>query len=183
MSEQTGSTQNPSERPGKSAEDRRRIPISVPQRKLEVPEIPGYKLRWFRGTPQRLAQAERAGFEFVSPEEIQLNDLSLGGDATRSGNTDMGTRVSIVEGSEVDGGGNAVRLYLMKQREELWKEDEAIGQERNDSVAEALTAAYRQGTVGGQAPGEQSVDAQSRYVDTKRTRMPDLFRKKIGKPK
>lgn len=162
------------------AAERRRIPLSVPTRKLEVPAIPGYHLHWFRGTPQRLAQAERAGFEFVGEDEVELNNLSLGGDATKAGNSDLGSRVSVIEGSEVDGGGQAVRMYLMKQKMDFHTEDMKIAQARNDSVADALTAAYRTGTVGGVDSGERREDLQSRYVDPKRTRVPDLFRRKPG---
>ncbi len=172
---------NPSVAPGKSAAERKRIPLSVPQRKLEVPEIPGYKCHWFRGTPQRIAQASSAGFDFVHPDEVNINQVSIGGDAQKGGNTDMGTRVSVIEGGEVDGGGNAVRMYLMKQKLEDWREDQAILQERNDSIADALTAGYRQGTVGGKAEGETAEDAALRYVDTKRSKIPELFRRKVRK--
>lgn len=171
--------QNPSVVPGKAAGERKRIPLSVPQRKLEVPGIPGFYLRWFRGTPQRLAQAERAGFEFVDEKEVELNNLSLGGDATKAGNTDLGSRVSVIEGSETDGAGQAVRMYLMKQPLALKKEDDAITEERNDSVADALTAQYRQGVVGGRAEGELPEDMAARYVDKSRTKVPSLFQKKV----
>jgi hypothetical protein len=162
--------QNPGQDAAKPAAERRRIPLSVPQRKLEVPDIPGYHLRWIRGTAQRLLQADRAGFE--------MNDLALGGDGAKTGNTDMGSRVSVAEGSEVDSGGQAVRLYLMKQKLEYYKEDQEIIQKRNDSVAEALTASYTQGVVGGQAQGETKEDLGLRYVDKTRSRVPEMFRKK-----
>lgn len=172
--------QNPSAAPGKPAAERKRIPLSVPQRKLEVPTIPGYKCRWFRGTPSRLAQAERAFYEYVSQDEIKewggLNDLRLGGDATRTGNTDMGSRVTIADST--DDQGNMVPLVLMKQKMEYYTEDRAILQERNDSVVDALTAAYRRGDVGGRAEGETAEDAGLRYVDKARSRVPEIFRRK-----
>lgn len=171
-------TQNPSVPTAVEPAARKRIPMSVPTRKLEVPAIPGYYTKWIRGTPQRLAQAERAFFEFVRPEEIQLNNVSLGGDATKDGNTDLGGRVSVIEGSEIDSGGQAVRLYLMKQKWEYYLEDQALSQQRNDSVADALTASYRQGIIGGRAEGETAEDAGLRYVDPRRTRVPELFRRK-----
>ena len=169
---------NPSVSPDAPAAGRKRIPLSVPERKLEVPDLPGYYLRWFRGTPQRLAQAERAGFEFVRPSEVQVNNTLLSGDASHHGSTDLGERVSIVEGSEIGEGGQAVRLYLMKQKMEHYLEDTKASQERNDSIADALTAGFRQGQVGGQAPGETAVDAQSRYVDPRRMKVPDFFTRK-----
>lgn len=168
---------NPSNAPGRTAGEMKRVPLSLPVQKLQVPEIPGYHLHWFRGTGARLQQAERAGFEFVHPSEVQLSDLGLGGDASKAGNTDMGSRVSVVAG-DTDEGGQALRLYLMKQKMEYYLEDLALAQKRNDSVADALTAGYRQGTVGGTAPGEQQEDMRTRYVDPKRSRLPDLFRRK-----
>jgi hypothetical protein len=173
--------QNPTVAPGKTAAERKRIPLSVPQRKLEVPEIPGYYLRWFRGTPQRLAQAERAGFTFVSEEEVQLNNLALGGDATKAGNSDMGGRVSVIEGSEVDAAGQAVRMYLMKQLMEHHLEDRTIAQDRNDSVADALVGSYKTAGIGAGQQGELPEDVAARYVDQKRARVPELFRRKSAR--
>ena len=170
--------QNPSVAPGQAAGARARIPLSVPQRKLEVPEIPGYYLRWFRGTATRLAQAERAGYVFVTPDEVQLNNVSIGGDASRDGNSDMGSRVSVIEGGEVDGQGQAVRMYLMKQLLEHKREDDAVVQKRNDAVVDALTASYQAGAVAAGTQGEQSDDVAARYVDRSRTRIPELFRRK-----
>lgn len=173
--------QNPGDAGAKSSEDRKRIPLSVPQRKLETPDIPGYYLRWFKGTAQRLAQAERAGFEYVEQDEVQLNDVGLGGDGSKAGSADLGSRVSIVEGGEVDGGGNAIRMYLMKQKLEHHLEDQAISQKRNDSIADTLTAGYAQGQVGGRAEGETAQDAGLRYVDKTRSKIPDLFKRKTGR--
>ncbi len=170
---------NPANQAGKRAPgERKRIPMTLPQLKLSVPEIPGYNLHWFRGTPDRIGQAQQAGYEFVAPEEIDLNAIQLGGDVSNSGNTDLGSRVSIIEGSEVDGRGQAVRLYLMKQKMEYFLEDRKILNERNEGVAEALTASYRRGTVGGQAQGERPEDLGARYVDRSRTKIPALFQKK-----
>lgn len=174
---------NPSNLPAKTEGERKRVPLSVPMQKLEVPEIPGFWCRWFRGTPARLAQAERAGFQFVLPEEIQLNNVSLGGDAKKDGNSDLGSRVSIVEGSEVGMDGQAVRMYLMKQPIEFKKEDDAMLQERNDQIADSLAAAFTTGTVGqgaAGAPAEDSADRNARYVDKTRTKRPNIFQRKMA---
>lgn len=169
--------QNPSVSPRKTPGERVRIPMTLPVPKLAVPEIPGYHTHWFRGSQARLQQAQNAGFEFVDPQEVDVNNLDLGGDASRDGNTDMGSRVSITAG-DTDERGNAVRMYLMKQKMEYYLEDRQLLQNRNDSIADALTAAYRGGVVGGLDSGEKREDAALRYVDPKRTRMPDLFRRK-----
>lgn len=169
--------QNPTVAPGKTVSERRRIPLSVPQRKLEVPQIPGFHLRWIRGTAARLKQAEDAGFLYVDDTEVGLNNTMIGGDATKTGNTDMGSRVSIIEGGEVENG-QAVRLYLMKQPMEYYLEDRKITEDRNDSIADALNGQFDQGVVGGRASGETTDDVRQRYVDTARSKRPDLFRRK-----
>jgi hypothetical protein len=173
---------NPSVLTQKAPGERKRVPMTLPQLKLEVPDIPGYHLHWMRGTPQRLAAADRAGYEFVHPDEVEVNNLALGGDASKTGNTDMGSRVSIVEGSETDSGGQAVRLYLMKQKMEWYLADQKILQDRNDAIADTLTANYRSGQIGGRAEGERAEDVAARYVDPRRTKIPELFRRKVRNP-
>ncbi len=169
---------NPSIEPPKRQGMQDRIPMSLPTLKMAVPEIPGYHLHWMKGTPQRIAQAQRAGYEFVHPSEIELNPVAIGGDAQRGGNSDLGERVSIAEGSEIDVQGQALRMYLMKQKMEYWLEDQKLLEARNDQIVSALTAGLKQGVVGGQAPGEDAGDVQHRYVDKTRTKLPAFFQKK-----
>ncbi len=170
---------NPSVAPGKPVAERKRIPMTLPQQRLAVPEIPGYHLHWMRGTSERLAQAQQAGYEFVAPEEVQLSDLSIGGDASKGGNDDMGSRVSrVAGGGDVDGGGNAVRLYLMKQKMEYYLEDQKLLEDRNTSIADNLMQNFRTGQVGGAVQGG---DPSNRYVDPARTKMPAMFTKKPPK--
>lgn len=157
--------------------ERKRIPMSLPVQKLQVPDIPGFHLHWMRGSAGRIQQAQNAGYLFVRPDEVSLVNVALGGDATKSGNSDMGDRVSVVSG-ETDESNQAVRLYLMKQPIEFYLEDQKIAQERNDNIADTLTAGYRSGQVGGTAVGEMAEDVGQRYVDKKRTKIPELFKRK-----
>ena len=173
---------NPANLPEPTKVERQRIPMTAAMRKLEVPEIPGYHIQWIRSDPSRVQQALRAGYEFVSNEEVGLNSFDLGGDAKNSGNTDMGSRVSVVDGSDVGSDGQVIRSYLMKQRKELHEEDEALIQAQNDRVVEALTAGLKAGRVGGPAPGETGEDTGHRYVDRSRTRIPKFFQKKAARP-
>lgn len=168
---------NPSVSPGKTVAERKRIPMNLPMLKLQVPEIPGYHLHWMRGDPQRVQQALNAGYEFVGKDEVAITSVGPGGDATKSGDSDLGDRVSVAAGGVGDDG-QAVRLYLMKQKMEHYIEDQGIVNERNDKVAASLTSQYRTGLVGGMAEGEKLEDAQQRYVDAKRTKIPALFRRK-----
>jgi hypothetical protein len=156
--------------------ERKRIPMSVPVQRLEVPEIPGYHLHWFISSGERLQRAIDGGYEFVDPREAQINNVSLGGDSAVSGNTDMGSRVSVVSGQEVGKDGQPVRLVLMKLKQEWWEEDQLLVEARNIKVRDALLG----GMVGAEndAPG----DRQHRYVDKARSTIPDFFKPKRPKP-
>lgn len=141
---------------------RPRIPMSVPQLKLSVPDIPGYHLHWMLGTPERLAQAHAAGYEFVDSDEVKVNNSrGFADDAEESGSTDMGSRVTVVAGGDTDSGGQSIRLVLMKLREEWWQEDQKKLEARSDELAQALRA-------GNRLPGDDG-DGSNRYLDRNRT--------------
>lgn len=167
--------QNPSVREEKTDSERRRIPMSVPVQKLEVPAISGFHLHWFNGTPDRIQRALDAGYEFVEYSEVRVPGVGLGGDSTASGNTDMGSRVSVVSGQDIGRDGQAVRLILMKIREEWYEEDQQIMAKRNEQVA----ASIRGGSLG--AERDVGGDAAQRYLDKTRTAIPDLFKAKRPK--
>ena len=152
--------------------ERKRIPMSVPVQKLEVADIPGYHLHWFSNTADRLQRAIDGGYEFVDEIETKVNSVSLGGDSAASGNTDMGSRVSVVSGQEIGKDGQPVRLVLMKIRQEWWDEDQVLVENRNTKVRAALLG----GLIG--AENDRPGDAQHRYVDKTRTQVPDFFKLK-----
>lgn len=156
----------------RSAAERKRIPMSVPVQRLEAPEIPGYHLHWFVGSAERLQRAIDGGYEFVDEKELKINNVSLGGDSTRSGNTDMGSRVSVVSGQEVGKDGQPTRLILMKIKQEWYEEDQKLVDQRNEQVAASL----RGGLLG--ADSDSPTDRANRYVDKARTQIPDLFKPK-----
>ena len=162
--------QNPANEPEKKVLPADFIPMSAATQKLQVPERPGYHRYWFRGTPERLAQALRAYYRFVDEADVDLNNFDLAGDANKSGNTDMGTRVSRVTGDELDHSGQPNRLYLMECPNEYFEASQALLNERNEAVATAL----RGGQIGAQQSdaGETPFDASQRYV---KGRVPDLF--------
>lgn len=148
------------------------IPMNTPQQMLEVPPITGYVLYWFADRPGRIGRAIRGGYEFVSPSEIKVNNFGLAEDIKTSGNTDMGSRVSL-HGGEAEQGGSE-RLYLMKIKKELWEKSQKLLEDRNESVA----ASIRGGGVGGEK--DDRADANKRYLDAKRTGK-NLFTRKVAK--
>jgi hypothetical protein len=118
-----------------------RIPMSIPQRHLEVAEIPGYHSHWFLGS--RVARALRAGYTFVTEDDgVELNNFDLAGDAAANGSSDMGSRFSV---PAAVGGDSDERLYLMKLPSELWEQDQAALEARNEQIASSLR--------GGRDPG------------------------------
>jgi hypothetical protein len=154
------------------AVERKRIPMSVPVQRLEVPDLPGYHLHWFNGTGERLQRAIDGGYEFVDEREVKINNVSLGGDSASSGSTDMGSRVSVVSGQEVGKDGQPTRMILMKLKQEWWDEDQKLVEARNSKVRDSLLG----GMIG--AENDRPGDAQHRYVDKSRTAIPDFFKPK-----
>lgn len=145
--------------------DRTRVPMSMPSLKLEVPELPGYHLHWMMGSPGRIAQAQRAGYTFVEPDEVDVLNTSIGDDASKSGNTDMGSRVSIVATRDTGDDGKEQRLYLMKIPLEFWKQDQKALESKNEQVAASLR--------GGQDIGANQFGSENRYI-------PDAAKKNVA---
>lgn len=162
---------NPANEAGTSIAEKRRVPMSVPTQRLAVDPLPGFHLHWMRNTPDRIQQALRAGYEFVQQDEVYVNATGLGSDVQTGGGDDMGTRVSVISGTDLGRDGQPSMLILMKIKEEWYQESIKILEERNDSIAEAL-AGGNIGLAGN--PGDPS----QRYVDKSRTKLPDLFTKK-----
>ena len=162
---------NPANAPEKRKREATRIPMSVPQLKLEVPEIPGFHLHWFLGS--NIHRAQRAGYTFVEDDEVDLVNMGLADDASRSGNTDLGSRVSAFAGGLVEGTPEPQRLYLMKLPQELRDEDVLALEAVNERIAAALRGGQNPSNVAG-GPEETPQDRQRRYLKTGQ----DLFMKK-----
>lgn len=137
--------------------------------KLEVPQRDGYVRRWFRGEPGRVQRAMQAGYTFVDRNDVSLNNFDLGGDAKESGNTDMGSRVSVISGEGADSTGQPLRMYLMECPEEVYEYSRSFVDARNGSVADALRGGTQEG-----GDDESAVDRQSRYTKKKDNKL-DLF--------
>ena len=163
---------NPGTRAEPTRAERKRVPMSVPVQKLAAADIPGYHLHWFLNTADRLQRAIEGGYEFVDEREVKINSVGLGGDSAISGNTDMGSRVSVVSGQEIGKDGQPTRLVLMKIKQEWWDEDQLLVENRNTKVRDSLLG----GMLG--AERDNAGDSQHRYVDKDRTAIPDFFKRK-----
>lgn len=151
---------NPANVPQTRVTEANRIPMNLPSTKLSVPEIPGYYLYWFLG--QNVARAIKAGYEFVDQAEVDMVNTGLADDASKQGNSDLGTRVSAIAGGLIEGTLEPQRLYLMKLRQE-WRDKDVMELEQ---VNERIASAIRGGKPmpGASAPGETPVDVQKRYL-------------------
>lgn len=130
--------------------ERKRIPMSIPQTRLSVPEIPGFVLYWHLG--KNVQRAIKAGYEFVQDDELELSESGVS--STRE-SADLGTRVSSAAGAEMlDAQGQPERLYLMKLRKEWWDDD----QKAKEKGSEELLQSLRIGSPNGAG------DTTNRYV-------------------
>lgn len=154
-------TINPANTPEKRVTEATRIPMTLPDTKLSVPEIPGYFLYWHLG--QNVPRAIKAGYEFVEDSEIDLPNSGLADDASKSGNTDLGTRVSMIAGGLVEGTLEPQRLYLMKLRNEWRDKDMQAMEQVNERVAAAIRGGQPTPGQPG-APGETNHDRLQRYL-------------------
>lgn len=158
---------NPANVPQKAKVERQRIPMSMPLQKLAVPDIPGYHLHWMLGTPGRISQALRAGYEFVDGDDVDVTNTGLANDASSSGNSDLGSRISVLAGLD-SGETGEQRLYLMKLKEEYWQEDQKLVENRNEQIAAALR--------GGEDVAENPNGSDNRYIpDAQKKTVAELF--------
>lgn len=151
-----------------------RVPMSVPSRKLETPEIPGYHSHWIKES--NVPRALQAWYEFVSYDEVPVNQRGFATSMDVTGNTDLGSQVSISAGIGADG--RPERLILMKLAEDLWLADRKAIDERNASI------------VGSIFRGEKIIDkdqvsadvSETRYVKREETSFrPALFQRRRKK--
>lgn len=157
LDQQKTATFNPANADGVAAQQptRRRIPLSVPRRKLEATPIPGYVLYWFKESNIEIAQ--QAGYDFVDNREVTLNQSIESSSSDNSGNTDLGSRVSVVGG--VGERGAPERLVLMKIREDWWREDRKLLDNENAQIIQTI--------FGGEIFGrERGGDHSQSYVKT-----------------
>ena len=148
---------NPANQGGSAAEParRRRIPLSVPRRKLEADPIPGFVLYWFKES--NIPIALDGGYEFVERNEVRLNQVNEANPADTSGSTDLGNRVSVI-GDAIGERGVPERLVLMKIREEFWREDRQALDHENAKIIQSI--------FGGEIVAAERGDHSYSYVKT-----------------
>jgi len=151
---------NPSvaaETPAVPSPARKRIPMSTPRQKLSVPPMDGWHLYW--PLESRVPQFLQAGYEFVSSDEVTLNNLNPSDDSQRSGNADLSTRIRVVAGRGESG--ETEYHVLMKIRQEWYDEDRRQLEDRN---AQILSSIFRNESILG-SENVRPEDKSQRYVN------------------
>jgi hypothetical protein len=113
---------------------RSRVSMATQRQRLQVPDIPGFRLYWFKD--ENVPAALDAYYQFVKRGELSMNPIGIGSSVDQDGNTDLGTNVTIVAGSNALG--TPVRLHLMKLALEYYREDQQMVEQRNMSIMEAI---------------------------------------------
>ena len=134
--DETAPKRNPANMRDMRVTEANRIPMSTPQLKLAVPDIPGYAQHWFLS--QNIEAALRAGYEYVDLDEVEVLGSGYANDLNQQGSTDLGTRVSLEAGRGAEWQGQPGRLYLMKIRQEWRDKDQKILEAKNEEIAQAL---------------------------------------------
>ncbi len=111
-----------------------RVPMAEVRQRLQVPDIPGYRMYWFKD--ENVPAAVDAYYEHVKRDELSTNPIGIGTSINESGNTDLGTNVSIIAGQNA--AGQPVRLNLMKLPLEYYQEDQQLIEQRNMSIMQAI---------------------------------------------
>jgi hypothetical protein len=152
---------NPANKTVEAAGARRRIPMSVPLRRLQVPEIPGYHLYWFN--EDQVPRAQQGGYEFVEWNEVPVNQRNVATSLDISGNEDLGSRIRVVSG--LGGDNRPMPLVLMKIKREWYEEDRALIAQRN---AKQIKGIFRGEKILG-AEQASAEDQDRMYVQHERT--------------
>jgi hypothetical protein len=105
---------------------RRRASVGGHALKLDAPNRPGFKRRWFNDDGNRLADAHELGYDPVHDPEVKTSDLGSG--------------ISRLVGTKANG--EPLRAYLMETPDELHAEGVAEKEARNRLVDDAIVAGF-----------------------------------------
>lgn len=109
-----------------------RIPFGVPQSRLTVANPdPSFVYRWVNDDGRgRIDRALAGGYEFAPSVGQKV------GSGSADGNSDVGSKVSRIVGTQEGGAG--MRAYLMRIPRELYDQDQRAKQAQVDEVDKAI---------------------------------------------
>jgi hypothetical protein len=109
---------------------RDRVPFGGPRRRLSVPvRDDGFVYHWFNDVQDRIERAKEAGYEHVTNKMLK---------SKTTGDTDVNNQNNNLNSAVSKRVNETLTTYLMRIKEEYWKEDFALKQEAADAVDEAI---------------------------------------------
>lgn len=123
------SNERTSTRDRKEEQRFQRIPMGGARTKLDTDQRDGYVRRWINDTGSRLADAERAGYAYVT-------EVDRVGDPDVTNRLQPGSKVAKQVGR--DKMGQAITAYLMEIRKDWYEEDQAAKQARIDEIDDQI---------------------------------------------
>lgn len=127
----------------------KRIPLGSPRLKLKVDEDPSVVRYWFNDNGNRLSDAIDAGYRHVQKDDVEVGTPDVG-----SGNTDLGSCVSVRAGTNDDG--SPLRSYLMEIPKELYLEDQAAKEAKIKETERSILS----GNIDGNAQDGRYIPSQ-----------------------
>ena len=141
----------------KSSESRavraERVPLGAPRLKLKIKEQdPNFVARWINDKGGRLEHALEGGYSFVG------RGVTVGTPDVIPGNTDPGSRVSKIVGTDEDG--SPLRAYSMQIDRDTYEKD----QDAKEAERQRTESAIRNGNPDGKA-------SDGRYIPSEGIRL------------
>lgn len=106
-----------------------RVPLGVPRNKMVAPSRRGYVRRWINDEDNRLELAQNAGYSFVM-------DKPHVGESAESGDTNQGSRTSMLVGTHENG--SPMHAYLMEIKKDWYDEDQIEKLKPVDEIDNAI---------------------------------------------
>lgn len=124
-----------------------RLPLGIKRSKMAVKDKQdGYVYRWINDTVGRIQDAQNGGYEFVA------NAVVGEGDITNRNQSVGSDRVSRIVGK--DDNGNPTTAYLMRIKQEWYKEDQGNKQKVLDDLDAALKRGQAKPVDNGYIPAQ-----------------------------
>lgn len=117
-------------------------------------ELPGFHLYWENDEDGAIEQLLYDGFEFVTPEEVQMTSAFVS-------DADLGHRISRFVGKKSDG--SPLRAYLLKCPNEIWAEREKHRYAQADTWDSAIKAGRIQHDEGRYTPKGVDISLNTQF--------------------
>lgn len=113
----------------------RRVPVGRRNVLTVTGKVPGYQYRVVNDRGDNVQRYLDAGYEFVEASEVTIGDTRIGNPSATGSKAEAHV-------------GNGVKAYIMRQKDEFYKEDQAAKQAHNDAIEAATKEKAQDGNYG-----------------------------------